>query len=184
MTLSAQVLDEYDDAVLPDKRLKLRLRGIVAKAARCPNAGFPRMLKSDTALEGLYRFLNNPRVTFEALLQPHFDATLSRVGDTTDVLAIHDTTKFVFSGEAERRGLGRTTTGGQGFDAHFALAVSSEKTPRPLGVLGIRTIFRDRFAYRKRRRTSGGTPTRPRNQIAGSTWSMTSSVVPPMPRAN
>jgi hypothetical protein len=156
MELSERILDEFAGAAFPDERLNRRLKKIVKKAVCHPGVGFPRMMQNDSALEGLYRFLNNPRVTFEALLQPHVEATASRVAQAIDVLAIHDTTKFAFSGDGEREGLGQTPTGGQGFDGHFALAVSNEPVTRPLGVLGVRTIFRKQFAHRKREQNGRG----------------------------
>jgi hypothetical protein len=50
-------------------------------------------------MEGFYRFLSNPKVTWEALLQPHREATAARVAGFDQVLALHDTSAFPFTGE-------------------------------------------------------------------------------------
>ena len=39
---------------------------------------------------------NNPRVTHEAILDPHIRATCERAWTCDEVLALHDTTQFEF----------------------------------------------------------------------------------------
>jgi hypothetical protein len=56
---------------------------------------------------------------------------------------VHDTTIFEFSGEKRREGLGRLLSRGQGFFGHFALAIAPDATRRPLGLLGLETVFRE-----------------------------------------
>src|SRR5690554_2917982 len=93
--------DEVDFAAkaLPDKRLEKRLTRITAAATTDPGATFPRMMRSDGELEALYRFLNNPRVTPGAILEPHRRATFERAAAFGMVAAVHDTTAFPTSGE-------------------------------------------------------------------------------------
>jgi hypothetical protein len=66
-------------------------------------------------------------------------------------LVLHDTTRFDFPGDVMREGLGPFPDGKQGFLGHFALAVSQEATPRPLGVLGFYAVFREQ----RRKRVQG-----------------------------
>jgi hypothetical protein len=155
MTKTEDILGEFAGAPLPDKRLRDRLGVIAGALAERPDVSFPEMVSGGSDLEALYRFFRNPRVTSEAVLQPHIDATVERVAQVRTALAIHDTTECRFPGESPRQGLGALKTKGQGFEAHIALAVGFDEGPMPLGVLGVRTIFREKFAYRKTRKAKG-----------------------------
>ena len=107
-----------------------------------PDESFPDQVKDDAELEALYRFVNNERVTFEALLAPHILATGARASAAGEILVLHDTTTFSFGGEAPRRGLGRIKKGGQGFSAHTGLVVRASDG-EPLGVVGAVPVVRD-----------------------------------------
>lgn len=129
---------EFEGAWFPDKRLARRLTTVAAKAARNPSASFPQIARSDSELEGIYRFLSNSRVRKDAILEPHQAATLARMAQWGRVAVVHDSTQFVFrNGVAER--LGHLPGAGQrGLMGHFALAVS--ETGLPLGVLGFESL--------------------------------------------
>ena len=129
------VAEELSSAALPDARLRSRLGRIADAIAEAPAASFPKAAGDVAALEATYRFLNNDRVTPEIILAAHVSATLGRMQAETEVLVVHDTTSVEFRGEAAREGLGRLRTGGQGFFSHVALAITSDGTRRPLGVL-------------------------------------------------
>ncbi len=108
-----------------------------------PDQSFPKLATSDAELEATYRFLNNPRVTPEGILAPHYRATLERASARPTILAVHDTTTFLFDGEERRPGLGWIKGEGQGFLGHFAMAVAADGSRAPLGLLGLETIFRE-----------------------------------------
>jgi hypothetical protein len=128
------VNDDVEDAVLGDARLNFRVRKIAKRLAAAPASSFPESLVSEAELEGFYRFLGNEKVTHEAILKPHSSATIRRLKDRGTVLVAHDNTEMRFGGEG-REGLGRVTKGGNGFFAHFCLAVSDGETRDPLGIL-------------------------------------------------
>lgn len=107
------------------------------------------MMRVESQREALYRFLRNPKVTVDELLAPHYEATVRRMQERPVVLHVHDTTTFTFAGDAKRPGTGLLPNG-QGFFGHFALAVDPADR-RPLGVIGLETIFRS--TRRKPRRT-------------------------------
>lgn len=138
-----EVASEFEGAELGDARLTRRLLRIAGCVVTAPAAGFPKLASSDSELEGVYRFLGNERVTPAKILQPHLTKTLQRVGDQT-VLVLHDTTEFGYGGASKRKGLGRIgfSAPGQGFFAHFALAVAADGSREPLGVAGIQTFVR------------------------------------------
>jgi hypothetical protein len=100
------------------------------------------MVESDGELEGVYRLLGNDEVEAEAILAPHVAATFKRASEVPLCLIVHDTTEFKFSGQAERDGLGLTTSKGQGFFGHFALAVVPGVARVPLGVCGMERFTR------------------------------------------
>ena len=132
---------ELDDAELGDRRLNRRLGSLAERLAEHPGESFPKAL-DDAGLEGAYRFFGNEKVTPEGILGPHFRQTSCRAAELKQVLVIHDTTEFEFSGQSKRRGLGRLIRPGQGFFGHFALATSADGKRQPLGLLALETIFR------------------------------------------
>lgn len=134
---------EFAGAELGDLRRTARLRAVARAAVRSPDAGFPQMVESDGELEAVYRLLGNDDVEAEAILAPHSAATLRRAREAGLCLVVHDTTEFKFNGNAERDGLGLTTTRAQGFFGHFALAVVPGVAPVPLGVCGFERFTRN-----------------------------------------
>lgn len=131
------VVEELAVGTLGDERLNDRRNRVIAVLERQPDRGFPDACADDAEVEALYRFLRNRRVSLEALLAPHFEATHDRCAALGEVLVIHDTTDMVFAGEASRPGLARLGPGRQGFWVHATLAVSADGLRAPLGVLGV-----------------------------------------------
>jgi len=131
---------EYRGASLGDARRGKRLERIALELARNPGLSFPEAMGSEGQLEGLYRFLNNDEVTFEAVHAPHAEQTRLRCQAHDRVLVLHDTTVLKFNGD--REGLGRIHDdgGARGFRLHISLAVTAARTP--LGVLRAETWAR------------------------------------------
>ncbi|MGE0872652.1 MAG: IS4 family transposase [Kofleriaceae bacterium] len=162
-TLSSEVAD----ADLGDARLTARLGLLVDSLADRPGESFPKAL-SDAELEAAYRFFGNAKVTPEAILAPHVRQTARRAAGRDDIVVVHDTTEFEFTGDTKREGLGRLIRPGQGFFGHFALAVSADAQREPLGLLNLETLFRhDKAIPRKKRRAKDnrGESTRWRRSI-------------------
>jgi hypothetical protein len=132
---------EFDGADLGDERLDQRLGLLADCVAERPGESFPKVL-DDAELEAAYRFFRNERVTPEGILAPHFRQTARRAAAAPQVLVVHDTTQFEFGGHVKREGLGRIIRPGQGFFGHFSLATSADGTRKPLGLLGLETVFR------------------------------------------
>jgi len=136
-----QLSRELANVELGDERLNRRLGKLVDRMSERPGDSFPKAM-DDAELEAAYRFFGNERVTPEAILEPHLRATVKRAEAQKRITVIHDTTEFEFPGEAQREGLGRLLRPGQGFFGHFALAASADGKRLPLGLLGLKTIFR------------------------------------------
>lgn len=137
------IKNEYADAALGHASRNSRLDKIVEGLVDDPSASFPDAAGGDSALEGTYRFLNNPSVQFEHIWGPHRRCTQSRAAACGQVLVVHDTSVFTFSGDRDGLGPVLHKGGARGFFGHFALALADEKTREPLGVLGFKSFVRD-----------------------------------------
>jgi hypothetical protein len=82
------IASEYRGARLGDRRRTRRLERIACELARNPGLSFPEAMGTEGQLEGLYRFLNNDEVSFEAVQAPHAQQTRVRCQAHDRVLAI------------------------------------------------------------------------------------------------
>jgi hypothetical protein len=130
-----------DDDRLTDPRLVRRHEYIRGLAIKKPSVGFPEMMGDEAALEACYRFFDNPRVTLDALLAPHFEATVEAASKLQQILLLHDSSWIAFGGQSEREGMGRVGRGkkNEGFLGHFSLACSADGLRNPLGLLAVTT---------------------------------------------
>jgi len=152
------VADETTGVDFGDERLAARLRAILGAAIAAPSDSFPEMAGDDAALEATYRFLNNPRVDHEGILEPHVRSTVRRVRAAERVVIAHDSTQFSF-GPNPRDDLelvGQGTT--YGIESHFSLAVAEGGVP--LGLLAAAPFSR-RFG--EPRRPGGRNKDKPSN---------------------
>jgi len=141
LRLVSPASDDFVNAQLGDKGLVRRLVQIVTAAERAPGASLPQRAGSSAALEGTYRFLSNPRVDPEAILDCHVSATCERAAREPEVLVVHDTTEFRFGGEQPRAGMGWISSDNKdGFLAHFSFCLTPEG--RPLGTVGLHAWVR------------------------------------------
>jgi hypothetical protein len=136
------LVDEFSELLLPDPRLTRRVRSFVTSAGKSPAASLPQMLQDAAGLEGAYRLLNNPRVTFKALQESPRSRAAKRALGAADVVVVHDTTD-VETPYAEPEEVGYLNTGRSGYRAHVSLALSvePERPARPLGVLNVEACF-------------------------------------------
>jgi hypothetical protein len=149
------VISEFEDLVLPDQRLVNRVRSFVRAAWGAPSESFPRMLQDAAQLEGGYRLLSNPRVTFEALQSAHAARTIERARSSMEVVVVHDTTE-IETAYADPSEVGYLKTGRTGYRAHVSLAVGVEpnRIPRPFGVLSVLADFQTQPPTRSGKRKS------------------------------
>lgn len=133
---------EFAGARLGDPRRNRRLERMAEAFADSPRGTLPLTMADGASLEGAYRFLGNDAISWEQILEPHFQATVARARRFETSFAIHDTSEFRFSGEVAREGLGPLGSAGQGFFGHFCLAVAGDGSKTPLGLLGLSTFTR------------------------------------------
>lgn len=142
--MGQELRNEYSGADLGDERLSRRLVTMGEALSLTPGASFPQIFGDSAGLEGAYRFMSNTSVNPESILAPHQSETVKRSEEYATVVVAHDTTEFLFPGEA-RQGLGRMRgTTGQGFFAHASLAITSDTWREPLGVLNLETWIRSK----------------------------------------
>lgn len=140
-TIIGDLSEEFDGAEIPDWRLRARLVTLANALEGMPDASLPKATKTTAAREAAYRFLGNRRVTMDAILAPHVQATIRRCrAEESPVYVVTDTTECSFAGAGRGEKLGRLNGKSRGFLGHFALAVSSSGAP--IGVLGIDVIVR------------------------------------------
>jgi len=152
-----EVAQELEGVELGDPRRAARARKIAAAMAREPESGFPRIAANESELEGTYRFLRNPEVKPDALLEPHHQQTARRAAAAKVVVVAHDTTSFEFNGADQADEMGYLNTSGRGFYAHMSLVLSATAVKNPLGVIASRIWFRSKppRARGSKKRSSG-----------------------------
>lgn len=124
-----------------DERLKRRASLILNRLADRPEASVPSAFQGWAETQGAYRFLNNPKVNSEKVLEPHRAATWERVRQFPVVLCVQDTTELDFTGK-QVKGLGPLTySEALGLYIHPTLAITPDQLC--LGVVGQWSWARD-----------------------------------------
>lgn len=85
--------DEVRTADLGDQRLDHRLAQVLAQLGQHPQLSIPAACGGWAETLGAYRFFNNKKTTFDAILAPHRDATVERMKACPVVLLAQDTTE-------------------------------------------------------------------------------------------
>jgi len=126
--------EELKSTNLGDRRREQRLVTIVEDLIAQPNASVLQASRDDAAVQGLYKFWSNRRITPKAILSGHVDQTVERCLDHSTVLAIQDTTELDFSTHRSTRGLGPISdASAMGLKVHLTLCSSDAGVP--LGIL-------------------------------------------------
>ncbi len=146
--IAPSAVHEFRDLYLGDRRLERRARQLVEAMEKSPARGFPSVYGSEAELEAHYRFVNNDRVTADALGTAHAKSSWRRAAERGDepVLAIADTTEFSFNGEVSREGLMPGDTASK-FLGHFTLLATEGELPEVLGVVAQQAFVRKDGAW-------------------------------------
>ena len=132
--MASWVADEMKSSQMADRRLDKRLSLIFESLSENPEESIPGACQGWTETQGVYRFLDNPKVGLEEILAGHKAASIERIRQQKMVLLGQDTTFLNFAME-EEVGLGtlkRTQSD------HYLLHPTVAFTPSRvnLGVLG------------------------------------------------
>ena len=137
------VLDEMKTVDLKDKRLNNRLSEVLSQLGGHPTASIPAACGGHAEMTAAYRLFDNDNATFEAILQPHIDATRRRIASRPVVLLAQDTTEIdVTRPEQQVAGAG-PLDGGTRFGAFLHPLHAFTPDGTPLGTLHALTWVRD-----------------------------------------
>jgi len=118
--------------------------------AGCPRSTLPQALGTWAEAKAAYRFISNPKISHDKILEPHRKATCKRISEQPVVLAVQDTTDLNFTDHPATTGLGTIGSGEslRGMHVHTTMAFTPQKVP--LGVLDQNTWERPPDEFGKR----------------------------------
>ncbi|WP_175233562.1 IS4 family transposase, partial [Paraburkholderia humisilvae] len=124
---------EFKQLELGDARLNKRARLLMERMAADPMASVPKACQGWGETMAAYRFFDNDKVEWHAILEPHWQRTQERMQAHRVVLCVQDTTELDFNGQGAI-GLGPLTYEAQrGMFVHPTYAVTPQR--EPLGIL-------------------------------------------------
>jgi hypothetical protein len=98
-----------------------------SKLAKNPLGSLPAQMQTWKETKALYRLLDEPEVTFAALIQPHLDQTREQARTSAVVVLAQDTMDVDLSHRHKISGVGQIgNEGGRGFFVQTVLAVRPE----------------------------------------------------------
>jgi hypothetical protein len=149
MEMEAWIEEELETVDIGDKRLNKRMGVVLGRLASRPQGSIPAACKGLAETMGAYRFFDNEKVTEDAALAPHREATIERMGGHRRVLLIQDTTELDYTGHDATEGLGQLSWEERiGLLKHVQLAVTPERLC--LGVVSAKIWGRDEKRERDR----------------------------------
>jgi hypothetical protein len=114
----------FGQTQLKDMRRTRRAVTAATHMAEDPAASLPAQVQSWKDGKAVYRLLDEPDVSFDALMQPHWQQTRQRMDRLPLVLLVQDTTDLDFSHRGKMSGLGEIGDGnGRGIYLQTVLAV-------------------------------------------------------------
>ena len=143
---------ELGGANMGDARLTARLLEMTGMFYAKPTANIPQACASAMAAKAAYRFLDNEKVQWQAILDPHYAATEARVREQALVLVAQDTTSLNYSTHPHTQGLGPIGTQSEkvrGLMVHDTMAFTAQGIP--LGLLNLQCWAREGIGSRDER---------------------------------
>lgn len=164
------VISEMATADLKDQRLNNRLREVLSQLAERPTVSIPAACGGHTEMTAAYRLFDNDNATFEAVLQPHIDATRERIAPHQVVLVVQDTTEIDVTRPGQQMAGAGPLDGGArwGTLLHPLHAFTPDGTP--LGTLHAKTWVRDETSERCASRSRGQRAATPIEEKESHRW--------------
>jgi hypothetical protein len=121
-------METFSTAELGDLRRTDRLIKMARAIAENPSASLPESMRNWADTLAAYRFLDNPAVTHEQIMLPHWITTRQEAMRHSRVLLAADTTDVNLSSHETAEGLGPIGRGNkaQGFFVHTVLAIDAD----------------------------------------------------------
>jgi Domain of unknown function (DUF4338)/Transposase Tn5 dimerisation domain/Transposase DNA-binding len=145
------VRQEFGGAKLGDRRLQRRLLDLAGAFFARPMANIAQACGSLARTKAAYRFFDHQRVTMDAVLEPHHQATVARMRQEVIVLAVQDSSSLNYTKHPQTQGLGPIGSrrdGAQGLILHNTLALRPDGLP--LGLLDVQCWARDANTFGKK----------------------------------
>ena len=156
--------DEFADVRLGDKRLDARLVKLCDTFSEAPESPINQACTNWAETKAAYRFFQNENVEIDELLTAHRHKTAQRAKKHKMVLAVQDTSYFVYTSHPKTEGLGKISLKkgkhvkkiySNGLMVHTCLALTTEGLP--LGLLD-QKIFARKLRSKKMRTGRGSKP--------------------------
>lgn len=134
--------EEFADVSLGDKRLEARLVKLFDRFSDAPESPINQACADWAETKAAYRFFQNESVEVQEILEAHRSKTVQRAAKHRTVLAIQDTSYFVYTSHLKTKGLSRMSLKkgknvpkiySNGLMMHLCLAVTTQGLP--LGLL-------------------------------------------------
>jgi len=163
-TTDGWAAEEMGQVALGDKRLNTRLISICERFSEAPECPINQACEDWAETKAAYRFFGNHDVNATDILEPHRQMTAKRARPYKTILAIQDTSYFVYTRHAKTKGLGRMSLKkgknvakiySNGLIMHACLGVTTDGLP--LGLLD-QSVFVRKLLSAKRRRLADVTP--------------------------
>lgn len=97
--------EEFKTLDLGDARLNKRAVLLAERLAAKPTASIPNACSNWTETIAAYRFLGNDALSWQDVMQPHWQASVQRMAQHPVVLCLQDTTELDYNGQ-QMHGLG------------------------------------------------------------------------------
>ena len=98
---------EFEDIDLGDKRLNSRLMNICDRFSEAPESSINQACEDWAETKAAYRFFQNDNVAVKEIMKVHQEKTSCRAKKHKTVLAIQDTSYFVYTHHPKTEGLGK-----------------------------------------------------------------------------
>jgi len=153
---------EFEEVDLGDKRLDARLVKLCESFSDAPESPINQACADWTETKAAYRFFQNQNVDIGQIIAAHRRKTAQRAAAHGTVLALQDTSYFVYTSHIKTEGLGKMSLKkgknvakiySNGLVMHTCLAVTTDGVP--LGLLD-RSIFARKLRPEKQRKSAGG----------------------------
>jgi len=154
--------EEFADVDLGDKRLDARLITLCDRFSDSPESPINQACVDWAETKAAYRFFQNENVDGDEILAAHRRKTARRTSAHDTVLALQDTSYFVYTSHMQTEGLGEMTMKkgnhvekiySKGLVMHACLAITTEGLP--LGLLD-QNIFARKLRPEHQKRRKGG----------------------------
>ena len=154
--------DEFAGVDLGDKRLDSRLIKLCDSLSESPESPINQACEDWQETKAAYRFFQNENVDVGKILEAHRGKTSTRASSHRTILALQDTSYFVYTNHPKTKGLGTISMKkgtnidkiySQGLVMHTCFAVTTEGMP--LGLLD-QKIFARELRPDHERRSAGG----------------------------